>query len=207
MTRNKVPRAARGNHDLPAQRRAATRARAGFVALLAVLLMACGTAAPRPATAVLPAQAIDPARVTLGAVEWHAGSPPGIDAAERDALRALLRESLLEPLRRLPPDPSGRAAVLQAAITRVDTVSPALNATSALLLFVPLDGGGAAVEIEAVDPDSGERLAALAFEHAPPLSELTARYRKLGPAEIALRRAGAAFAAVLRPQAAAVPAP
>jgi hypothetical protein len=91
--------------------------------------------------------------------------------------------------------------VLRAAITRIETVSPALNTLSALVLVVPLDRGGAAVEIEAVDPQTGRQLAALTQGYFAPLTELKARFSKLAPAEIAVRKAAADFAALLQPAA------
>jgi hypothetical protein len=62
-----------------------------------------------------------------------------------------------------------------------------------VLLFGPLDRGGAAVEIEAVDPQTGRQLAAMTQGYFAPLSELKARFSKLAPAEIALRKAAADF--------------
>ena len=93
----------------------------------------------------------------------------------------------------------GRPAVLRAAITRVETVSPALNALSALVLVVPLDRGGASVDIEALDPDTGKQLAALTQGHFAPLSELKAHFSKLAPAQLALRKAAADFGVLMRP--------
>ncbi|MBX3606596.1 MAG: DUF3313 family protein [Piscinibacter sp.] len=145
-----------------------------------------------------PRQGIDPARVTLVVVEWRAGPHPDIAPGEQAALLAMLQAQLQEGLRDLPAQPAGRPVRLRAAITQLDTVSPLLNTTSALLLFVPLDSGGASVEVEALDASSGQQLAALRFAHTPSLSEFGARFHRLGPAEIALRRAGAAFAALLR---------
>lgn len=52
----------------------------------------------------------------------------------------------------LPAQPQGRPAVLRAAITRLETVPPLLNTLSSLVLTIPLERRGAAMEIEAVDP-------------------------------------------------------
>jgi hypothetical protein len=70
-----------------------------------------------------------------------------------------------------------------------------------LLLIGPLDRGGAAVEIEAIDPQTGRQLAALRLGYFAPLSELKARFSKLAPAELAVRKAAADFAALLKPSA------
>ena len=140
---------------------------------------------------------IDPARVSVDAVTWRVTSSVDISTEEREALLTHLRSELQRQVRALPAQPQGRPAVLRAAITRVETVSPALNVLSALLLTVPLDRGGAAVEIEAVDPQTGRQLAALTQSYFAPLSELKARFSKLAPAEIAVRKAAADFVPLL----------
>ena len=95
--------------------------------------------------------------------------------------------------------PQGRPVVVRAAITRVETVSPALNAVSALLFVVPLDRGGAAVDVEALDPGTGRQLAALTMGYFAPLSELKSHFNKLAPARLALHKAANDFGALLRP--------
>ena len=142
---------------------------------------------------------IDPARVSVDAVAWRVTSSVDISTDEREALLTQLRSELQRHVRALPAQPQGRPAVLRAAITRVETVSPALNTLSALLLIVPLDRGGAAVEIEAVDPQTGRQLAALTQGYFAPMSELKARFSKLAPAEIAVRKAAADFVPLLQP--------
>lgn len=143
---------------------------------------------------------IDPAHVSVDAVTWRVtGSVDNISADEREALLAQLRTELQQRVQALPAQPLGRPAVLRAAITRVETVSPALNTLSALLLVVPLDRGGAAVEIEAVDPQTGRQLAALTQGYFAPMSELKARFSRLAPAEIAVRKAAADFVPLLQP--------
>jgi hypothetical protein len=65
------------------------------------------------------------------------------------------------------------------------------------LLFVPLDRGGA-VEFEAVDPMTGQQLAAMGSGYFPQMTELKARFSKLVPAEIALKNAAPDFARLLK---------
>ena len=142
---------------------------------------------------------IDPTRVTIGDVEWRAPADAGLDHDERDLLVRQLGNELAARVRDLPAAPDGRPAVLRAAITRVETVSPALNAVSALMLIVPLDRGGASVDIEALDPDTGKQLAALAQGHFAPLSEFKAHFSKLAPAQLALRKSAADFGVLMRP--------
>lgn len=83
----------------------------------------------------------------------------------------------------------------------METVSTALNTVGTLLLIGPVDRGGAAVEVEAVDPKTGRQLAALRLGYFAPLTDLKARFSKLAPAEIAVRKAAVDFAALLKPPA------
>jgi hypothetical protein len=146
--------------------------------------------------------AIDPSRVTLGDIEWRAAPGAALTDEERRALLGFLSDELMARMHELPAAPEGRPVVLRAAITHVETVSPALNAASTLLFVVPLDRGGAAVDIEAVDPRTGEQVAALTLGHFAPLSELKSHFSRLAPAELALRKAARDFGALLRPEAA-----
>jgi hypothetical protein len=145
------------------------------------------------------AQAIDPAQLSISEVVWRVDARPDIGNDERDALLAQLRRELQQRVQALPGLPQGRPAQIRAAITRVETVSPALNTVGTLLLIGPLDRGGAAVEIEAVDVQTGRQLAALRLGYFTPLSEITARFSRLAPAEIALRKAAADFVLLLEP--------
>ena len=158
--------------------------------------------APDAATASRAAtQAIDPASVSIVEVVWRVEARPDIRPDERDALIAQLRHELQQRIQALPAAPQGRPAQIRAAVTRVETVSPALNTVGTLLLIGPLDRGGAAVEIEAIAPPTGRQLAALRLGYFAPLSELKARFSKLAPAEIAVRKAAADFVVLLKPSA------
>ncbi|MBC7604173.1 MAG: DUF3313 family protein [Ramlibacter sp.] len=188
-----------------------------IAAIVAASLAACGTVMPAEQSGFLSdytalagapdaaaasrvsADVIDPARVSVDAVAWRVTNSVDISSDEREALLARLRTELQQRVQALPAQPQGRPAVLRAAITRVETVSPALNALSSLLLTVPLDRGGAAVEIEAVDPQTGRQLAALTQGYFAPMSELKARFRKLASAEIAVHKAAADFVQLLQP--------
>ena len=145
------------------------------------------------------AEPIDPARVTVDAVAWRVTGSNDISTEEREALLALLRSELQQRVQALPAQPLGRPAVLRAAITRVETVSPLLNTLSSLVLTVPLERGGAAMEIEAVDPQTGRQLAASTPGWRAPVTELMARFSKLAAAEIAIRKAAADFVLLLQP--------
>lgn len=99
----------------------------------------------------------------------------------------------------LPQNPSGKAATLRAAITRVETVNAAVNTVATVLLIGPLDRGGAAFEMEAVDPANGKQLAAMTLGYFAPITDLKARFSKLEPTEIAVRKAAKDFAVLLAP--------
>ena len=145
------------------------------------------------------AERIDPARVTVDAVAWRVPGSADISTEEREALLALLRSELQQRVQALPAQPQGRPAVLRAAITRVETVSPLLNTLSSLVLTIPLERGGAAMEIEAVDPQSGLQLAAMTPGWRAPVTELMVRFSKLAAAEVAIRKAAADFVLLLQP--------
>jgi len=145
------------------------------------------------------ATAIDPTRVTLGEIDWRAPVNDRISDEERRLLLRQLGDELMARVQDLPASPQGRPVILRAAITRVETVSPALNVLSALALVVPLDRGGASVDIEAVDAATGEQLAALTLRHVAPVSEFKAHFSKLAPAQLALRKAAAEFGGLLAP--------
>jgi hypothetical protein len=148
-------------------------------AAAALSLLACGTVMISPSSGYLSdysaldeagdaasasraaTQRIDPAQVTISEVVWRVEARADIGSDERDALIAEFRRELEQRVQALPASPQGRPAQIRAAITRVETVSPALNTVGMLLLIGPLDRGGAAFEIEAVDPTSRRQLAAL----------------------------------------------
>ena len=143
-------------------------------------------------------QPIDASRFDVDEVEWRAAQSTDITDVEQAALRARLRTEIQQNLSGVPTASHGRTIVLRAAITRVEPVSPTLNAASALLLFVPLERGGAAVEVEAIDVQTGEQLAAMRFGYFAPMTELKARFSKLAPAELALKKAASDFARLLQ---------
>jgi Protein of unknown function (DUF3313) len=142
---------------------------------------------------------IDPSRVKLGEVEWRATASAEISAADQAHLLAQLHTALEQRIHELPPAPGGHAVTIRAAITRVETISPPLNVLSTLAVFVPLEQGGAAVEIEAVDSDTGQQYAVLKQGYFAPPWKLAAQFRRLGPAEVAIRKASVDFASALHP--------
>jgi len=144
------------------------------------------------------ASTVDPTRIQVAEVQWRAD--PSFTAEERTELAAQLQLALYQAAGKAGAKPEGRPVVIRAAITRVETVSPVANVVSTLVLFVPLDRGGAAVEIEALDADTQRQLAALSYAHYAPLTEFGARFERLAPAGIAFKRAAEEFVAVLEGQ-------
>lgn len=131
-------------------------------------------------------------------MSWRVTGSADISTEEREALLALLRSELQQRVQALPAQPQGRPAVLRAAITRVETVSPLLNTLSSLVLTIPLERGGAAMEIEAVDPQTGRQLAALTPGWRAPVTELMVRFSKMAAAEVAIRKAATDFVLLLQ---------
>jgi hypothetical protein len=142
---------------------------------------------------------IDGSRATIGEIRWLAAPTTEVTPDEQTALLNLLRSELQSAIQQLPQSEGGHPIVVRAAITRVETVSPVLNAAATMLIFGPWDRGGAATEIEAVDAETGRQLAALQLGYFSPLSDFRARFVKLAPAEIAVRKAASDFAATLKP--------
>jgi hypothetical protein len=145
---------------------------------------------------------VDPSPVRLGEVEWRAQGVAKITVEDQEHLVTHLRGALEQQMHALPTAPGGRSVVVRAAITRVVTVSPALNALSTVALFVPLDRGGAAVEIEALDSETHRQLAVLKRGYYAPPWNLVAQFSRLGPAEFAIRKASVEFASRLHSDAA-----
>jgi Protein of unknown function (DUF3313) len=184
-----------------------------IVLLLAASIQGCGTVMTTPDSHFLSSYArmtesagapsssartmvlLDPSQITFD-IQWRASAQ--ISVEEQSELMAQLRGELQDRVDAMPRSVNGHGAILRAAITRVETVSPPLNTLAALLLVVPIDRGGAAVEIEAVDPDSGKQFAALRLGYFAPITDLRARFHKLAPAEIALKKAADDFVPLLQ---------
>jgi len=142
--------------------------------------------------------ALDPAHTVITTVEWRV-KDDGLSPAERSILLNALRADLQKQLDRLPVVAAGRPAEIRAAITDVSTVSPSLNVLSTAMFAAPLERGGAVVEIEAVEIDNHQQLAALSLGYYAPMSDLKARFSKLAPAQIALDKAADEFGPLLHP--------
>jgi hypothetical protein len=121
-----------------------------------------------------------------------------IPEAERARLIATLKAAISREAEALPHSAGGRPVVIRAVITRVESVSPVLNVLTAVFLTVPLDRGGAAVEIQVLDAETQRPLVSMAHAYFAPVSEFRARFTALAPAELALNAAAIELAKLLR---------
>ncbi len=131
--------------------------------------------------------------VVIADVQWLAGETVDITPEEREALKHQLARDLEAGMTGPDAKALGRPVRLRAAITRVVTVSPALNVLGTLLTIGPLDRGGAAIEIVALDGRTGEPLASMKKGYYPPIWNFTARFAKLEPAQLALKELATEF--------------
>jgi hypothetical protein len=141
---------------------------------------------------------VDAHQVRSLSVEWAMPIDAGFSETDRTRLISTLKTAISRETEALPKNVGGRPVVIRAVITRVESVSPALNVVTAVLLTVPLDRGGAAVEIEVLDADTRQPLASMAHANFAPMSEFKARFATLAPAELALNAAAVELAKLLR---------
>jgi len=141
---------------------------------------------------------VDPHQVRSLSVEWAMPVDAAIPEAERARLIATLEAAISRETEALPQSAGGRPVVIRAVITRVESVSPVLNVLTAVFLTVPLDRGGAAVEIQVLDAETLRPLASMAHAYFAPIAEFRARFSALAPAELALNAAAIELAKLLR---------
>jgi hypothetical protein len=141
---------------------------------------------------------VDPHQVRALSVEWATPNDAGFSEPERARLIATLQAAISREAEALPPSAGGRPVIIRAVITRVESVSPVLNVLTAVFLTVPLDRGGAAVEIQVLDAETLQPLASMAHAYFAPVSEFRARFSALAPAEWALNAAAIELAKLLK---------
>ena len=141
---------------------------------------------------------VNPHQVRALSVEWAMPGDAGLTPTEKTQLMSTLEAAIAREAGAMPHTVEGRPVVIRAVITRVESVSPVVNVITAVLLTVPLDRGGAAVEIEVLDADTRQPLASMAHAYFAPLSEFRARFSALAPAELALNAAAVELAKLLR---------
>jgi hypothetical protein len=119
---------------------------------------------------------------------------------ERAELVGELRQQLISQLGKhykWVDTPSASAVRVRATITEVRTSNVFGNVVATVLLFDPVDKGGATVELEASSP-KGERLAALSVAAQGKLFQFRGAYSRLGQAKLALSSHATSFAAMLQ---------
>jgi hypothetical protein len=141
---------------------------------------------------------VDPQQVRALSVAWAVPTDAAFSAADRAQLLATLEAAIAKETGALPQRAGGRPVLIRAVITRIESVSPALNVLTAVLLTVPVDRGGAAVEIQVLDAETLQPLASLAHAYFAPMSEFRARFSALAPAELALQAAATELGKLLR---------
>ncbi len=151
-----------------------------------------GTATYRSATLV------DPHQVRSISVEWNTPIDTGLPESERARLISTLKAAISREAEALPRSEGGHPVVIRAVITRVESVNPVLNVITSVFLTVPLDRGGAAVEIQVLDAQTLQPLASMAHAYFVPITEFKARFSALAPAELALNAAAIELANILR---------
>ncbi|MFM7294980.1 MAG: DUF3313 family protein [Burkholderiales bacterium] len=111
-----------------------------------------------------------------------------LSADERQELTDELRRQLVTSLKetyKVVETPSGNSHSLRATITDVRTSSVAGNVVSTVLLLLPVDKGGAAVEFELKSP-SGERVAAMSVAAQGKFVQFSGAFSKLGQAKLVM---------------------
>lgn len=141
---------------------------------------------------------VDPHQVRALSVEWAIPMAAQVSDTDKARLLATLEAAIAKETEALPHRVGGRPVVIRAVITRIESVSPALNVLTAVFLTVPIDRGGAAVEIQVLDAETLQPLASMAHAYFVPVSEFKARFSTLAPAELALQAAAVELAKLLR---------
>jgi len=142
--------------------------------------------------------AVDPHQVRSISVKWALPVDAMVPETERARLITALKDAIFREAEALPQSVDGRPVVIRAVITRVESVNPALNVLTSVFLTVPLDRGGAAVEIQVLDAESLQPLASMAHAYFVPITEFKARFSALAPAELALNAAAVELSKLLR---------
>lgn len=140
---------------------------------------------------------VDPHQVRSISVEWAAPTDGVVPETERARLISTLEAAISRETKALPQRAGGHPVVIRAVITRVESVNPALNVLTSVFLTVPLDRGGAAVEIQVLDADTLQPIASMAHAYFVPITEFKARFSALAGAELALNAAASVLAKLL----------
>jgi hypothetical protein len=152
------------------------------------LLAGCATS-PVNSTA---AEKIDLTRyraVNVAMVRFVPEVASALSVEERDSLGREFRLALMEGLPASSPaaELSPGVARIEVMVTELNASSPAVNALTTLLLFVPFDAGGVAFEARFYDGQSDEPFAQTTHRHISTPLELKGSFRRYGHATRAFR--------------------
>jgi len=140
---------------------------------------------------------VDPHQVRSISVEWATQIDAVVPETERSHLITTLKAAISREIEALPQSVGGHPVVIRAVITRVESVNSVLNVLTSVFLTVPLDRGGAAVEIQVLDAETLQPLASMAHAYFAPLTEFKARFSAMAAAELALNAAAIELAKIL----------
>lgn len=153
-------------------------------------------------------------QVCVAAEQIAFGAAVALDASEQQALRDALRTALGARLAEAgmkvsSATPCNEGLKLRSTITATQRTSPGVNVLTTVLLLAPLSRGGLSVELEALDVEGGQRVAAMAFTGRAGIEDLATAFSALGHARAQLDMAATRFAALVAgaPLPAAQPAP
>jgi uncharacterized lipoprotein YmbA len=127
-------------------------------------------------------------------------SKASLSAGERAELANELRQQLVTALNdtyKVVESATANSLALRATITDVRTSSVAGNIVSTMILFVPADKGGAAVEFELKSP-SGERIAAMSVASQGKFVQFEGAFSKLGQAKLVMAEHAKSLAELLQ---------
>jgi Protein of unknown function (DUF3313) len=115
--------------------------------------------------------------------------------ADKDEIKEVTTRFQLELQRLIKANArvDGQSITIKATITEGKTVSPALNVMSTLILFLPVDRGGAVVEMQALD-QTGKVVAAMMYRYSGEIMEFGANFSKTAQIQVATQRAAERFA-------------
>ncbi|HVY04663.1 MAG TPA: DUF3313 domain-containing protein [Burkholderiales bacterium] len=125
------------------------------------------------------------------AVRYHPGAArDAVSPEEIGKLTDTFRSAVVKALGndyRVTDSPAADVLRVRCAITDVIPVRPTLNVVTSLAVFVNADIGGAAIEVEFLDSETGERLAAGVDQKRGGRIDGVAGFTRLGQAQRALR--------------------
>lgn len=130
---------------------------------------------------------IDPVTIRIEAGNGSGNiDPEDLDTFIKDILTAFSRK--LAPEYPVVAVPGGDVLRIRTVVTGIDTARPAVNLVTTLAAFVPMDMGGASIEVEFIDSITGERLAAMADRKTGSPLQLKAGFSKFGYAKAAFNQ-------------------